>query len=172
MSLPLSHCKAVKCEPECTGAEHMYGSARLTQITLLGTSEHQGPLLRWVVPRILKTWVQMTKEEASPPSPESHFHTLHKAGASKIKIYFFLGNECTSVRQKYAAQQALYPLYPQLSASPDSAADTRTVNVIFQLCSVPGATACTHEWLDAHKSAMVLGSGCLLSPGQFGHHPT
>lgn len=90
----------------------MYGSACLTQITLLGTSEHQGPLLRWVVPRILKTWVQMTKEEASPPSPESHFHTLHKAGASKIKIYFFLGNECTSVRQKYAAQQACTPCTP------------------------------------------------------------
>lgn len=66
-------------------------------------------------PSILQTWGQMIKEEASPPSPESHFHTLDKAGASKIKIYFFLGNESTSEGQKYTGRPALHPLPSSVS---------------------------------------------------------
>lgn len=111
----------------------------------------------------------MTKEEASPPSPESHFHTLHKAGASKIKIYFFLGNESTSVRQKYTAQPALCPLPSSVSHLiwQSTHKDNQCGLGLARLCSMPGATACTHEWLGAHKPTMALGSW----PSMGAYHP-
>lgn len=118
----------------------------------------------------------MIKEEASPPSPKSHFHTLHKAGASKIKIYFFLGNESTSEGQKYTAHPALQPLpssvfhliWQSTQGQSMWSWSCQAVQYVRSHSLYTQMAGCTQS---NHGPRSVAHSGCLLSSVQLGHPP-